>query len=97
MVCPAGRVKASFQPLRAAEPVLVMVMFSVSPVFQALTELLTLQAPVGGDVGGGDVGGVVSARPMNCRASMAIPLLRMLCVPPATLTPSTGALGPVPP
>ncbi len=51
MVCPPGRVKTSDQPLTAVVPVFVMVMFSVRPVFQALTVAVTRQAP--------DVGGVV--------------------------------------
>jgi hypothetical protein len=44
-VCPEGRVKPSFQPSTAVEPVLVTVMFSVSPVFQALTVSETLHVP----------------------------------------------------
>src|SRR3954454_11499432 len=66
MTCPAGRVKVSDQPLTAAAPVLVMVRFSVSPVFQAETTAFTLQAPFEGGVvvcgvvvGGVVVGGVV--------------------------------------
>ena len=38
--------KVSVQPLMAAVPVLVMVMLLVSPVFHALTALLTRQVPV---------------------------------------------------
>src|SRR4051794_39143387 len=69
MLCPPGRVNVSDQPLTAADPVLVTVMLSVSPVFQALTVSVTRQPPgppvvggglVGGfDVGGFDVGGAV--------------------------------------
>src|SRR3954462_11877398 len=64
MLCPPGRVNASDQPLTAADPVLVTVMLSVSPVFQALTVSVTRQPPGppvvgGGLVGGFDVGGAV--------------------------------------
>src|SRR5689334_15263027 len=45
MVCPPGRVKASDQPLSVDVPVLVMVMFSVRPLFHALTVSATRQAP----------------------------------------------------
>src|SRR3954470_23306284 len=59
MVCPAGRVKTSDQPLRPALPVLVIVRFSVRPVFQALTVPVTRHPPEPGDVVGGVVGPVV--------------------------------------
>src|SRR5690348_15844296 len=61
MVCPPGRVKTRDQPLTALVPVLVMVMFSVRPLFQALTATVTRHAPLvgGGVVGGGVVGGGV--------------------------------------
>src|SRR5919204_6231341 len=61
MLCPDGRVNASFQPLIALLPVLVMVICSVSPLFHALTTSLTRQPePVGGgDDGGAVVGGAV--------------------------------------
>src|SRR5690242_17448357 len=59
MVCPAGSVNVSVQPLTAVLPVFVMVMFDVRPVFQALIVSLTRHAPPpgGGEVGGGEVGG----------------------------------------
>ena len=41
---PAGRVKTSFQPLIAVAARFVMVRFSVSPVFHALTLALTERA-----------------------------------------------------
>src|SRR6185312_14692921 len=53
MLCPPGRVNTSDQPLTALAPVLVMVKFSVRPVFQALTATLTRHAP---EPGGGVVG-----------------------------------------
>src|SRR5690349_18740895 len=59
MLCPAGSVNVSVQPLTGVLPVFVMVMFDVRPVFQALIVSLTRHAPPpgGGEVGGGDVGG----------------------------------------
>ena len=53
MVCPPGRVKARDQPLIAVLPVLVMVRFSVRPVFHALTAAATRHAPVAGVDGDG--------------------------------------------
>ncbi len=48
-VCPPGSVNFTDQPLTALPPVLVTVMFSVRPVFQELTWVLTLHAaPLGG-------------------------------------------------
>src|SRR4051812_16771478 len=46
MVCPDPRANFSDQPLIGVVPVLVTVMLSVRPVFHALTELVTRQAPV---------------------------------------------------
>src|SRR3982750_427230 len=71
MVCPAGSVKVSDQPLIAAVPVLAMVRSAVSPVFHALTLLVTRQAPAGGSPGtevdgtgvGSEVAGVVGVVP----------------------------------
>src|SRR4051794_32085105 len=48
MLCPFGNVKTSDQPLVAVVPVLVMVMSSVRPEFQALTAALTRHAAVPG-------------------------------------------------
>src|SRR5579859_1803443 len=45
MLWPPARVNFSDQPLIAVLPVLVTVMLLVRPVFQALTELVTLHAP----------------------------------------------------
>src|SRR3954454_14077692 len=61
IACPPGRVKASDQPLIADVPVFVMLMLSVSPVFQAFTTAVTRHAapPTGGlDTGGLDTGGL---------------------------------------
>ena len=44
-VCPEARVNESDHPLTAAVPVLVMVMFCVSPVFHALTMSETAHVP----------------------------------------------------
>lgn len=86
ITCPLGRVNCSLQPLMAEEPVLVMVISSVRPVFQAFTPALTLQPPdgpgggvvgggvVGGVVGGGVVGGVLEVSPMNSRTLADIPV-----------------------
>src|SRR3954447_20400089 len=58
MLCPAGSVNVSDQPLIGVLPVLAMVIDEVSPVFQALTVSVTRHAPAGGGlVGGGLVGG----------------------------------------
>src|SRR4051794_39220327 len=44
IVWPEASVNTRLQPLTALEPVLLIVMFSVSPVFHAFTASLTLQA-----------------------------------------------------
>lgn len=49
MVWPLGRVKARDQPSIVATPVLVRVMFEVSPVFQPLAVWVTRQTEVPGD------------------------------------------------
>src|SRR6185312_10913213 len=57
-----GRVNTSRQELIVAAEVLVMVRFSVSPLFQALTTAATRQDPGGGVVAAGVVSsGVVTA------------------------------------
>src|SRR4051812_7392728 len=63
MLWPPGRVNARDQPSIGALPVLVMVRFSVRPVFQELTAALTRQGPPAelevlgpGDDGPGDDG-----------------------------------------
>src|SRR6185437_2887982 len=104
MFCPPGSVKASVQPLMAVLPVLVIVMFDVRPVFQALiVSLIRHAAPPGGgdDVrdGDGDVFGVVGGglvgvvlfNPKNAIVYAAMPPTRALCDPPWTLIASTGA------
>jgi hypothetical protein len=48
ITCPEGSVNASVQPLIVEEPVFVMVMLAVSPVFQALTRYATWHPPDGG-------------------------------------------------
>src|SRR5690349_10782 len=53
---PPGRVKTSDQPLTAEVPVLVIVRFSVRPLFHALTVAVTRHAPAGGVDGGVDGG-----------------------------------------
>jgi hypothetical protein len=49
MVWPPGRVKSRDQPSIAVGPVLVRVMFAVSPVFHPLAVWVTRQAEVPGD------------------------------------------------
>ncbi|WP_323373462.1 hypothetical protein, partial [Plantactinospora alkalitolerans] len=58
MLWPPGRVNARDQPLIGALPVLVMVRFSVRPVFQGLMAALTRQGPLAGleGIGPGDEG-----------------------------------------
>jgi len=85
MVCPDARLNLSDQPLIADEPVLVMVMLSVKPVFHALTELVARQAPppwVGGGVvggcwvvGGGPVVGWVGPLVASLTVMLELPLL----------------------
>src|SRR5690349_2245713 len=58
MVCPLGRVNTSDQPLIVVGPVLVIVMFSVRPVFHAPTAALTRQ-PADPVTGGVDAAAVV--------------------------------------
>src|SRR5687768_6989070 len=61
IVCPAGSVKARAQPLTVEPPVLVMVKFSVRPVFQGLRVTATrhVALPDGEpDTGGLDAGGL---------------------------------------
>jgi hypothetical protein len=80
MVCPDARLNLSDQPLIADEPVLVMVMLSVRPVFHALTELVTRQAPppwFGGEVVfvGGPVVGWVGPLVASLTVMLELPLL----------------------
>src|ERR687888_371074 len=101
MICPLGRVKASVHPFTVVVLVLVMVMDAVRPLFQALTEYATRQAPdeAGGEPGveaGGEPGveaggepGVDRSRPKNWMAASAMPLVGRLCPAPWMLYAST--------
>src|SRR5689334_12653041 len=103
MLWPPGSVKTSDQPLTAVVPVLVMVMFAVRPVFQALIVSETRHAPVAGGVDGGVEGGLDGGvdggveggvdggvvRPKKAMAAAAMPVLGRLCPAPWMLYAST--------
>src|SRR5690349_23441150 len=96
MVCPPGRVNTRDHPLIVPLPVLVMLMASVSPVFQALTVTVTRHElpPAGGvDAGGFDDGALLG---LAVRVGLAVGLTVGLAVglavgPPVDVTVSRTA------
>lgn len=74
--CPEGRVKVRCQPLTAVPPVLVMVSWSVAPLFHALTLSATLQPePLGDD--GDELGASRLLDVCCCRGSGAAAYLNL--------------------